>query len=53
MASCFFIQKILTKNPFYEILSISFDLRTLKVNQYCIKKKINFAKDCQKDSYNF
>ncbi len=44
-------QGIQTKNPFDEILSLSFDLKPLRMNTYCVKK-INFAKDYQKDSYN-
>jgi len=31
-------QNIQTKNPFDEILSLSFNLRPLKVNTYCIKR---------------
>jgi hypothetical protein len=42
-SSCFFYsyecQGIQTKNPFDEILSLSFDLRPLKVNTYGTKQK--------------
>ncbi len=41
-----------TKNPFDEILSLSFDLGPLKVNTYGVKIGVYFAKDCQNDSYN-
>jgi hypothetical protein len=30
-------QRIQTKNPFDKILSLNFDLKPLKVNNYCIK----------------
>ncbi len=45
-------QGMQTKNPFDEILSLSFDLGPLKVNTYGVKIGVYFAKDCQKDSYN-
>jgi hypothetical protein len=34
---------------YHKILSLNFDLRPLKMNTY----GINFARDYQKDSYNF
>jgi len=39
-----------TKNSFDKILSLSFNLRLLKVTPI-VSKGINFAKDYQKDSY--
>jgi hypothetical protein len=44
-------QGIQTKNSFDEILSVSFDLRPLKVNNN-MWTRVNFAKDYQKDLYN-
>ncbi len=42
-------QSIQTKHPFDKILSLSFDLRPLKVNTYCIKKN----QFCKGHSYVF
>jgi hypothetical protein len=52
MESCFFYlyecQRIQTKYPFDEILSLSFDLGPLKVNTYGVRQESIL----QKDSYN-